>query len=165
LVTSSQSALLAVAALSLQEEDLRRGVVDAGLLPAIVGSLRDTSVGVRAAACQCVRALSRSVNILRTSLVDAGAAVPLFELLREDEDDLVKITATAAVSNLLLDFSPMKKALLERSAIPRLVDLTHSSSNPVRYNSLTALKNVVYWAPASLKQHVAETLGWDWLVR
>jgi hypothetical protein len=99
---------LAIAAISIQEEDLRRAVVEAGLLPAIVGSLRDPSVGVRAAACQCVRALSRSVNILRTSLVDVGAALPLFELLREDEEELVKVTATAAVSNLLLEFSPMK---------------------------------------------------------
>jgi hypothetical protein len=57
------------------------------------------------------------------------------------------------------------KALLERAAIPRLVELTRSSSASVRYNSVTALMNVVYWAQAPVKQQVAETLGWDWLVK
>ena len=87
--------------------------MEANLLPHIVSSLKDPSIGVRAAACQCARALSRSANMLRTSLVDAGAADPLFDLL-SDEEDLVKITATATVCNLLIDFSPMKEVHLHR---------------------------------------------------
>jgi hypothetical protein len=42
------------------------------------------SVGVRAAACQCTRSLSRSVRNLRTSLVDAGIVTPLLKVRRVD---------------------------------------------------------------------------------
>ena len=107
---------MAVAGLSLLRDEFRRLVVDAQLLNHIVASLKDASVGVRAAACQCARALSRSANMLRTSLLDAGAAEPLFDLL-QDEEDIVKITATATVSNLLIDFSPMKQASQQRHVV------------------------------------------------
>ncbi|KAH0565742.1 hypothetical protein GP486_000865 [Trichoglossum hirsutum] len=60
------------------------------------------------AACGAIRALSRSVSILRTSLIDAGVAMPLFDLLKSPDME-VKIAATAAVCNLLLEFSPMRE--------------------------------------------------------
>jgi hypothetical protein len=63
--------------------------------------------GVLMAACELVRYLSRSVKILRTSLVDAGIADALFGLLKHPDMD-VKIIATGALCNVLLDFSPMK---------------------------------------------------------
>ena len=72
-------------------------------------SLKGNPAAVLVAACGLARALSRSVNILRTSLIDAGVARPLFGLLRSPDIE-VQIAATAAVCNLVLEFSPMREA-------------------------------------------------------
>lgn len=104
----SQGLLLALAALCATSEPNRRAVLDAQLLPPILDSFTHPFVGVRAAACHCIRALSRSVSVLRTDMVESEAQVLLVWLLREDENEVVKVTATAAVANLLLEFSPLR---------------------------------------------------------
>lgn len=106
---SAQGALLSIACICITNESFRHQVVSAKLLPLIVACLAHPATGVRAAACHCIRGLSRSVNVLRTSLVETGAANALFELLREEEDTVVQITAAATVSNLVLEFSPMRQ--------------------------------------------------------
>lgn len=106
--SSSQGALLALAVLCSKLESHRHGLISASLLPLVVSSLSSPSAGVRAAACHCIRGLGRSVNVLRTSLVDTNAGEPLLKLLK-DEDAVVKITAAATVTNLLLEFSPMRQ--------------------------------------------------------
>lgn len=157
-------------------------VIDADLLGYVVGGLSDPSSRTRAAACQCARALSRSVNLLRTYLVDAGAARPLFDLLEDSQED-VQITAVATCANLLIEFSPMKEVskaaigfrhfisnftlqvLIERNVIAKLVELTRSHNSQLRLNSLSALKNVTYWSDSSLKSLIMTQLGWPYLDR
>lgn len=105
-----QGVLLAVAALSLLQEKIRKQVVNADLLPLIVQCLSDeSSHAVRAAACQCARGLSRSLNVIRTHLVDAGAAGPLLDLLKDEEPIAVQAMAAATCANLLIEYSPMKE--------------------------------------------------------
>jgi hypothetical protein len=104
----AQGILLSIASLSALYEPYRRLVLDASLLGPILSSLSHPTVGVRAAGCHCIRALSRSVNVLRTDLVEARAEESLVRLLREEENEVVKVTASAAVANLLLEFSPMR---------------------------------------------------------
>jgi len=64
-------------------------------------------VSVQIAACGAIRALSRSVGVLRTTLIDNGVAEPVFQLLRHPEIE-VQIAATATMCNLLTEVSPMK---------------------------------------------------------
>lgn len=78
---------------------------------------------------------------MRTSLVDTGAARPLCELLREEEDTVVKTTAVAAVSNLVLEFSPMRQVLIDQGCVPRICALVKSEDHTLRVNALWALKN------------------------
>lgn len=65
-------------------------------------------VDVLVAACNCVRMLSRSIAILRTTLQDAGVAAPILELLRHPEV-AVQNAATAVVCNLVTETSPMRE--------------------------------------------------------
>ena len=65
-------------------------------------------VTVLIAACGAIRALSRSVSILRTTLIDNGVAVPVFSLLKHPDIE-VQIAATATMCNLVTDISPMRE--------------------------------------------------------
>jgi armadillo repeat-containing protein 8 len=121
--------------------------------------------GIRAAACQCTRSLSRSVCILRTNLVDAGIALPLFRLL-SDESLEVKIAATGAVCNLMLEFSPMRRAILEQGAMKILCAHTRSEFSQLRLNAVWALKHFCY-QPDEMGQveSMLNELGYEQLMR
>ncbi len=137
-------------------------MIDAKILPVIVSSLSHPSVSIRSAACNCTRSLSRSVKNLRTNLVDAGVAIPLFKLL-SDESDQVKITASATLCNIVLDFSPMKKIVLENGGVEVLVSLMNSMDLNLRLNVVWALKNLLYQADSEIKDRVMACLGWEGL--
>lgn len=107
-------------------------------LPFLLQSLSHQSYGVRAAACQLARALSRTVSILRTSLLDSGVGEEVIRLLKremaihdrrepgpgdvaqdkgkgkqvwqEDSEQTwtVEVAALATICNLVTDFSPLR---------------------------------------------------------
>lgn len=81
-----EGALLALAALAFQYEPTRSLVTDSSppILPLVCSSLSHPSYGVRAAACQLARALSRTVAILKTSLVDSGIGEEVVETLKRE---------------------------------------------------------------------------------
>lgn len=158
-----ESALLAVAAVSSLTEECRKQVIDLKLLPVIMTSLEHQSLHIRAAACKCARSLSRSVKNLRTSLMDAGIAHPLFNLLFDQSTD-VQITASATLCNIVLDFSPMKRIVLDRGGIQQLVKLVHSSNLDLRLNAAWALKNILFQTDLDTKKGVLSYLGWDTLL-
>ncbi|GAA5984444.1 hypothetical protein JCM11641_000140 [Rhodosporidiobolus odoratus] len=154
--------LLSLASLTALLETPRRLLLDTNLLPHVLSALAHSSVGVRAAGCHCIRALSRSLNLLRTDLVEAHAEEPLVRLLREDENEVVKITASAAVANLLLEFSPMRQALLDAGCLPRMCQLVVKASNPtLRLNAMWAIKNATFQSCADFKRTVLSSLTWD----
>ncbi|KAM0749743.1 ARM repeat-containing protein [Meredithblackwellia eburnea MCA 4105] len=158
-----EGALLAVAVIGAISEPHRHQVLGSGLLPIVVTSLSHQFVGVRAAACHVLRGLARSVNVLRTTLLEAGAAEPLFNLLRSEEDLVVQITAAAAVSNLVVEFSPMRESLLEQGCMQRLCELAHLGDETLRINALFAIKNAVYQSAATFKRKTMMNLGWNFL--
>ena len=82
-------------------------------------SLAHPYVGVRYAACQCARALSRAVSALRTNIVDTGLGLAVFRLfMKEDEDRQVMYAASTVVCNIVTDFSPLRSV---RRPCPLLV--------------------------------------------
>lgn len=125
-----ENILKALAALVPFKDEYRKAVCENGVVPYIIDSLRprssDPSSDVSKpkntavdgnptptllAACGAARMLTRSVSVLRTSLIDAGIAPPLFVLIRHPDID-VQIAATSVICNLALDFSPMKEVYM-----------------------------------------------------
>ncbi|KAF9991924.1 hypothetical protein BGZ79_003741 [Entomortierella chlamydospora] len=159
-----ENSLLALAAISQMKEDCRKQVIEAKVLPHIVTAMSHPSVGVRAAACQCTRSLSRSVKNLRTSLVDAGIETPLFQLLSDNDPGVVS-SATATLCNIVLDVSPMRKSIMERGIVAKFVQMIGYGDNIVRLNVVWAIKNLVFEADSDVKEAVMRQFGYHNLAR
>ena len=143
-----EAVLVALAAIASDKDEYRKEIIGNGIIPFIIKTLLSedtdspsapiaesqtehraknrkalTANGRNAilAACGAARALSRSVSTMRTSLMDAGLAAPLFTLLKCQDVEL-QIAATAVLANLVLSFSPMRQV-----SLPTLSDTPISS--------------------------------------
>lgn len=146
-----ESVLFALAACCSIKEECRKQLIEAKVLPVLVKLLEHEDVSIRAASCTCMRSLSRSVKNLRTYLVDAGVALPLVRLLN-DSSSQVQTTACATICNIVLDFSPMKKIVLENDGVEKLIELTNGSHDAnLRLNAVWALKNLLFQADSAIK--------------
>ncbi|KAI0280546.1 armadillo-type protein, partial [Russula aff. rugulosa BPL654] len=157
-----EAALTTIAVLALADNDIRRDVTDGQrLLPPLASALTHRHTGVRYAACQCVRALSRSVAVTRTSLVDSGLGTALFAVFtKDDEDRRVVHAALAAVCNLVNQYSPLRTPFLKQGVAPRLARLLRSPSSELRLSALWALKNLVYKCAPETKRSIMADVGW-----
>ena len=204
-----ESSLHLLAALADKEDRYRKLLMEAGAVPCIVDSLgpfrpeilSDANETTRSqqekfhpgtlgnydavlvAACLAARAMSRSVSLLRTSLIDCGLAKPILGLLKST-DVQVLIAATNVVCNLVTDFSPMRpvvhpcsclnktwflltwlKILIEAGVMKILCDHAHSADSRIRLVSLWALKHLVLQSPIELRTACLEELGTGWLMQ
>ncbi|KAF9893566.1 hypothetical protein FE257_010878 [Aspergillus nanangensis] len=176
-----ENILKALAALVPFKDEYRKSVCEAGVVPYIIDSLKpcsDDPSGDTAspkntaadgnptptllAACGAARMLTRSVSVLRTSLIDAGVATPLFVLIRHPDIE-VQIAATSVICNLALDFSPMKEAIISAEILPVLCEHAHSSNTKLRIESLWALKHVAYNSTNDVKIKIIEGLEPGWI--
>ncbi|KAF7308047.1 hypothetical protein MKEN_01167000 [Mycena kentingensis (nom. inval.)] len=192
-----EAALTALAGLCLFDNTIRRSVTDeygAVVLPAVKEGLGHRSVGVRYASCQCVRALSRAVAVLRTNLVDSGLGKAVFRVFlkeqrkRKPEDEEVGLddgdavvvpeedpgagedrrvigAALAAVCNIVNEFSPLRPAYLSEGLVSRLVKLVGGDDATLRLSSLWAMKNLLHKSTYETKRAVMQSFGWARLVR
>jgi hypothetical protein len=114
---------MAIAALSLFDNETRREFTDNAQLVAAIGvSLNHQHVGVRYAGCQCVRALSRAVSVIRTNVVDTGIGKTVFQILKKsDEDRRVTHAALLAICNLVNEFSPLRPVSVFISVSPEWI--------------------------------------------
>lgn len=130
-----QGALEALGSLANKEDSHRKSVIDNGVIQNIIDSLAplpdpsamDTTgtttsnmsakdgntIACLVSACHAAKSMSRSVSLLRTSLIDAGVAKPIFKLLHHS-NNAVQVAATDVTINLVLEFSPMRQVMLAR---------------------------------------------------
>lgn len=125
-----ESALLALAALADSQDGLRKLIIEMGAATQIIDCLVPYQKGtsepsssvqgvtspvakdgnpepVLIAACKLARSLSRSISVLRTSLIDHGIAQPIFDLITHPNVN-VQVAATEVITNLVLEVSPMR---------------------------------------------------------
>lgn len=166
-----ETALVALSALASAKDEYRKAIIENGVISFIIRTLKADDVkfavipnaetlneeGIERkiihgncrdailAACGTTRALSRSVSTLRTSLMDAGLAAPLFVLLK-CQDMEIKIAATAVVCNLVLEFSPMREVSIDSGSQLMKADTGVGNTgrrypkNPVRPRTLKQCK-------------------------
>ncbi|KAI0798809.1 armadillo repeat protein [Xylaria sp. FL0064] len=186
-----ETTLRAIGALATFKEDYRKAIVDQDVVTYIIDSLsqfprnskqkdqdmsyrgssttkahlpEQNSVSVIIAACYAIRMLSRSVNTLRTALVDHSASEPLFRLLRHPDVE-VQNAATACICNLVTEFSSMREPLVDAGVLKVLCEHAHSQNSALRLNALWALKHLVDSASIDQKKQCVEELGSGWLVK
>ena len=137
IMVTREAALIALGAMATIKDDYRKIIIENGVVPLVIESLKPqsstssnskgsrsttdqssamtvsvaNSSAILVAACGAARGLTRSVSTLRTSLIDAGLAPPVFTLLRH-HDMKVQVAATAVICNLMLEFSPMRDVRL-----------------------------------------------------
>lgn len=194
--------LLALAGIAMHKDKFRSEIVESGGLKTVISimtlEVNDTYQPALAAiqktkvaACHVLRALSRSVALLRTSLASSGIIEgivdlltnpPLNELARnfngsessyekeerkqQLEDELeVKSAVMAAICNLILDFSPLQKKILERGILDLIVEGAHSEYAPLRLNSVWALCHTLYGVGPDIKQEVLNKLTYGYLLQ
>ncbi|KAH7413148.1 armadillo-type protein [Cadophora sp. MPI-SDFR-AT-0126] len=128
------------------------------------GEYGTNPVEVLIAACGAVRALSRSVSVLRTTLIDNGVAEPVFQLLQHPDIE-VQIAATATVCNLLTDVSPMREPISEAGVLKILCEHARSMNAKLRLNAVWSLKHFVHGVSNDMKRQCLEEIGPGWLVQ
>ena len=165
----------ALGALAHSHDSYRKVIIEQGIIPFAIKSMKkitshgestdsnfENSPSVMLAALTLIRSLSRSVATLRTSLMDAGITEPLFTLLENRRIDVV-VAATAVITNLVLEFSPMREAIIEKGIVDVLCANARSMHAELRLNSVWALKHLVLRSPLSLRVDCLEKLGTEWL--
>ncbi|OQN98648.1 hypothetical protein B0A48_15314 [Cryoendolithus antarcticus] len=180
-----RGALDAVAALTHPKDDLhRKAVVDAGVVGCVVEGLRPfeerfweggvgrkgtlgsndgNTVPVVLAACNAARSMSRSVGLLRTSLLDASLAKPIITLMKHPNHK-VRLAATDVCINLLNEFSPTKRDLIAEGVIPILCQQARSDNLELRRSSIWALKHLLNTSPRELRIQVLDGLTPEFLM-
>jgi hypothetical protein len=179
-----EAVLQALASIAPFDDDYKKAICDQGVVSYIIDSLKPyppppassrtdngsnnlnvipgNAASTLLAACGAVRVLTRSVKVLRTSLIDAGVGPPLFALLSHSDIE-VQIAATKVVSNLAVDFSPMREAIVQHNVIQSLCEHSHTANARLRLESLWALKHLVLHSSNDLKIRVIQELGPDWI--
>ncbi|KAM5342952.1 hypothetical protein ACJ41O_013918 [Fusarium nematophilum] len=114
------------------------------------------------AGCHVVRMLSRSVSILRTSLVDHGVALPIFQFMKHPDAN-IQVAATATICNLVVEVSPVRELLAEKGVMKVLCEHAHSENPALRLNALWALKHFIDAVGPDLKKACLAELETGWL--
>ncbi|CDR36944.1 CYFA0S01e05776g1_1 [Cyberlindnera fabianii] len=149
------------------------------------GSIDDdlllTSNHLAASACNLLRSLSRSVATLRTHLKETQTITFLLETIAIPEQDLVnafvnnsallqnelllKTVTLAIISNVVLDFSPLRKALINGGLVDSIAALLHNTENVnILLNSLWVFRHIIYNEKVDARERYMGPVGLDRLV-
>lgn len=153
------NAFTALAAVSSNFDPARDKMLTYGLLPFILRGLSHNDSSIALAALKCVQSLGRSVKIVRRDMSSERFGTVLLRLLSSRNDE-IRRSASAALCNLVLEFSPLRTVVLGGGGPELLVKMLHSDDPELRTNALWSLKNLLFKADLQTKQSVMSQLGY-----
>ncbi|ODQ61868.1 hypothetical protein WICANDRAFT_102727 [Wickerhamomyces anomalus NRRL Y-366-8] len=132
--------------------------------------------------CYLLRSLSRSVSILRTYLHESNIVENLLNILKVSEDSLLKLknknfviiraeillktVILSIISNLILDFSPLRNELLNKNLVDIVADLLLTTThNSIRANCLWVFRHTIYNETVMNRDKTIERVGIDNLIQ
>ncbi|XP_059665279.1 uncharacterized protein LOC132311397 isoform X2 [Cornus florida] len=149
-----QGILLALADLCSKLESCRSRLLSLQVLNLVTDALAHDSADVRAAACICLRSVSRSVkNLSAGQFMNEIIVVPLVQLLY-DTSTYVQVAALGAVSNIVVDFTTQKSTFIQCGGVKQLVQLSKSMDPMIRVNAVWALRNLTFLKDNRCKEEI-----------
>ncbi|CAA2992243.1 armadillo repeat-containing 8 isoform X1 [Olea europaea subsp. europaea] len=139
-----QGIFLALADLCSKLEFCRDRFLSLKAFNFLTNVLTHDSPEVRAAACICLKNISRSVkNLSAGHFMNETVITPLVRLL-QDTCTSVLIAALGAISNIVVDFTVHKSKFIHCGGVKQLVQLSKSMDSTIRVNAVWALKNLMF---------------------
>ncbi|CAL5433935.1 unnamed protein product [Camellia sinensis] len=150
-----QGILLALADLCSQLESCRSRFLSLQLvLNLVTDALTHDSAVVRAAACICLKSVSRSVkNLSAGNFMNEVIVIPMVRLLH-DSSTSVQVAALGALSNIVVDFTTHKSVFIQHGGVKQLVELSKSMDSAIRVNAVWALRNLLFLTDNQCKEGI-----------
>uniref|UniRef100_A0A5B6ZSE1 Putative armadillo repeat-containing protein 8 n=1 Tax=Davidia involucrata TaxID=16924 RepID=A0A5B6ZSE1_DAVIN len=153
-----QGILRALADLCSKLESCRSRLLSLQVLNLVTDALIHDSADVRAAACICLKNVSRSVkNLSAGHFMNEIIIIPLVQLLH-DTSTSVQVAALGAISNIVVDFSTHKSTFIQCGGVKQLVQLSKSMDSTVRVNAVCALRNLMFLKDYGCKEGIFSEL-------
>lgn len=154
--------LRALAELFGATDRAREAAVEMGVVNTVVSMVENQRGGVEAV--RVVRALSRSVKVVRRDLKGAKLVEMLVKAVKSGDLDM-KQQASAALGNLCVEFAAERERIVNGDGVMCLVDCVGSEDVEMRRNGVRGLRNVLFGAGGREKRRLVEKVGYGRLER
>ncbi|MCD7446350.1 hypothetical protein HAX54_005957 [Datura stramonium] len=150
--------LIALANMCSRQECCRDRLLSLEAMKFVTDALSQDSGEVRAAACFCLKNVSRSVKNLSAGLfMNESFVIPLVRLLF-DELTFVQVSALDAISNIVVDFLANKTMFIQCGGVKQLVQLSKSMDSTIRVKAVCALRNLTFLVNDKCKEEILSEL-------
>ncbi|XP_042413293.1 armadillo repeat-containing protein 8-like [Zingiber officinale] len=159
-----QGILLALSELCSKLEKCRCQLLSPQVLDLVIDSLEHDCAEVRAAACICIRNITRSLkNLSAGSLSNEAVVIRLVQLLY-DPSSSIQLVALGALCNIIVICASRKSVLIRCGGVSQLVRLSTSMDSTLRLKSLSVLRNFLFLANTTDKECILKELSLHTLV-
>lgn len=150
--------LIALANMCSRLERCRDRLLSLEAMKFVTDALSQDSGEVRAAACVCLKNVSRSVKNLSAGLfMNESFVAPLVQLLFDDLT-FVQVSALDAISNIVVDFLAHKTMFMKCGGVKQLVQLSKSMDATIRVKAVCALRNLTFLVSDKCKEEILSEL-------
>ncbi|CAM8889219.1 unnamed protein product [Rhodiola kirilowii] len=150
--------LLALAELCSVLESCRSRLLSSKALNSVTDALTHDIPELRAAACICLKNLSRSVQFVSAGHLMTEKTVKSLVDLLQDMSHSVQVASLGTVGNIVVDFASRKSVFRDRGGVHELIQLSQSMDTEVKVSAVMALRNLMFQADKKCKEKVFSDL-------